>query len=83
MELYFKNASGHIEKTSLFYVLYSALSEFNTQTGEDYLAVTQETDSVQVEINFEFKDNNTIEGLHVFEAPIRKIVDTDNQRRVI
>jgi len=92
MEIYFKDKEGKLQETTLFNLLKQTFHKagFKLENGsfsdEDHawLGIVQENKKQQITTNITFKNNqNTITGLHIYVTPIKTILDTDNQTKLI
>lgn len=93
MEIYIKDKDGKLQETTLFDLMDKALRKagFTMENGSwsnenhNWIGVIQESkkpEQVTTNITFE-NDGNTITGLSVYAAPIKRVVDDDNSRQVI
>lgn len=93
MEIYIKDKDGKLQETTLFYLLNKAFEKagFNMENGSwsdenhNWLGVVQESKKpAQVTTNITFtNDGNTITGLNVYVAPIKRVVDEDSSKQVV
>lgn len=92
MELYLKNSKGQLEEANLVNVLEKAFSEAGFTmdsgefTGEDHIwvGIVQESKSSQIVTNITFKEDcKTITGLHIYETPIKRVIDEDDSKQLI
>jgi Cu/Zn superoxide dismutase len=93
MEIFIKNENGLLQQTSIMSLLGIAFKKAKfkidaaTFRGENHnwIGVVQESkkpSEVVVNITFE-DDGNTILGVHVYETPIKTVVDSDNSKQII
>ena len=93
MEIYIKDTDGKLQETTLFDLMDKALRKagFTMENGSwsdenhNWIGVIQESkkpEQVTTNITFE-NDGNTITGLNVYVAPIKRVVDDDNSRQVV
>jgi hypothetical protein len=93
MEIYIKDTDGKLQETTLFSLMDKALRNagFTMENGSwsdenhNWIGVIQESkkpEQVTTNITFE-NDGNTITGLNVYAAPIKRVVDEDNSRQVV
>lgn len=93
MEIYVKDKDGKLQETTLFDLMDEAFKKagFEMENGSwrdenhNWIGVTQENKKPeQITTNITFKnDGNTITGIHVYSAPIKRVVDEDNSRQLI
>lgn len=93
MELYFKNAQGQLEETTLYNVLTKAFHNAGFKMdngsfiGEDHkwIGIVQESNKPsEVVTNISLNnDGNTIIGLKVYETPIKRVLDEDNSKEIV
>lgn len=93
MEIYRKDKDGKLQETTLFDLLNDAFNKAGFTMGNgswsnenhNWIGVIQESkkpEQVTTNITFE-NDGNTITGLNVYAAPIKRVVDEDNSRQVV
>ena len=93
MEIYLKDGDGKLQETTLNHLLEKAFEKagYKMDNGgwkdENYnwLGIIQENKkNEQVTTNILFEnDGNTIIGLKIYVAPIKKIIDNDNGWQVV
>lgn len=93
MEIYIKDKDGKLQETTLFNLLNKAFKKagFKLENGSwndenhNWIGVVQESKKpAQVTTNITFENNgNTITGLKVYVAPIKRVVDEDNSEQVV
>jgi hypothetical protein len=93
MEIYLKDNDGKLQETTLFDLLDTAfdMTGFKMENGSwsnencNWIGVVQESEKQeQVTTNITFENNgNTITGLNVYTAPIKRVVDDDNSKQVV
>ena len=92
MEIYYKDEDGKLQETTLFALLHREFerTDMKVDIGSfsdgscDWTGLIQEKDNNQVTTNVLFeKDGNTIRGVTVHSAPIRRVVDEENSKKII
>lgn len=94
MELYIKS-EGVLKETTLSDVLKQQLraAGFDMDNGSfsdenhNWIGIIQERkgkNAAQITVNITLDDDgNTITGVKVYEAPIRKVIDEDNSKQIV
>ena len=93
MEIYYKDKDGKLQETTVYDLLDISFrkANFKMENGEwsdenhKWIGLVQESeDSCQITTNITFSnDGNTVKGLRIYSAPIKRVVDEDNSRQII